>query len=287
MNIKLSLFIFFFSVSLCDDPFAFGTAGNLNLAAKANEQKEVISTADGFSNDDLSKAASYAVGEGPTDSSVQSSSDLYTDSNASSAATEAGSQSENGFAVSNVKSELAKDDNALYNTNPKFHKGAQNLPGNDALKPYRTFTVATNLVSKENTSSANRGISSRRKKNVTVTSNRSQNNSDDGASTSNSLSAANGTVNTSKTHTQLKTKSNKRNVSKNDVAAANVKGISAAVVFGSASGKGKGSEASMMSQGDNVGLGFTQQAGSSRADENGASTQGHVKAFYNPNRRAA
>lgn len=269
-------------------PMAYGTNARQNLAAQAGSENEVLADSLGYSNDDKSQAASYARGEGASDATVQLSSDLNTDSNAVSGSTEAGSDSENGFAVSNVKSELSLDDKkALYNTNPKYWSGFPGVGAAGEWKPYRTYTLSTNMNSGLNTNNATRGISSRRKKNIGQTSNRSQNNSDGGRSVSNGLSLSNGTVNTGKVHSQVKTNGANNQVSKNDLAASQVKGMAAAVQIGSGVASGGDAESSMIQQGDNLGFGFTQTAGSSNAADNTAATEGHIKSFYNPVRRAA
>lgn len=270
-----------------EDPFVFGTAAVQNLAAKNGSENEVIASSIGYSADDKSQGASYARGNGPSDANVQLSSDLYTDSNAVSAATDAGSDSENGFAVSNVKSELAKDDNKLYNTNPKYWRNFPGTAADHQKKPYRTYTLSTNLVTGRNTNSATRGISSRRRGDVSVTSNRSQNNGTYGRAISNALSLSNGVVNNAKVHSQLKARAVGDFVTKNDVAAARVKGIAAAVQNGTVDAEGFDSEASIRQQGENIGLGFTQTAGSSNADDRAASATGHIKSFYNPARKQA
>lgn len=270
------------------DPFSYGTSAVQNLAAKNGAEKEVIASSIGYSADDKSQAASYARGDGPSDANVQLSSDFYTDSNAVSAATDAGSDSENGFAVSNVKSELAKDDNtALYNSNPKYWKDFPGVNSNPRARPYRTYTLSTNMVTGRNTNSATRGISSRRHGDVSVTSNRSQNNGTNGRAISSALSLSNGMVNNAKVHSQLKARASGDFVTRNDVAAARVKGISAAVQRGDVDAEGFDSEASIRQQGENIGFGFTQTAGSSNADDRAASAIGHIKSFYNPNRRAS
>ena len=270
------------------DPMIYGTSALQNLAAKNGVEKEVLASSIGYSADDKSQAASYARGDGASDANVQLSSDLYTDSNSVSGATDAGSASENGFSVSNVKSELAKDDNlALYNSNPKYWAGFPGAHPDALAKPYRTYTLSTNLVTGRNTNSATRGISSRRRGDVSVTSNRSQNNGSNGRAISSALSLSNGTVNNAKVHSQLKAKAPGDFVTRNDVAAARVNGISAAVQKGDVDARGFGSEASIIQQGENLGFGFTQTAGSSNADDIGSSAMGHIKSFYNPNRRAA
>jgi hypothetical protein len=272
-----------------DHPMAYGTTARQNLAAQAGDDNEVLADALGYSNDDKSQAASYARGEGASDASVQMSADLYTDSNAVSGSTEAGSDSENGFAVSNVKSELSLDDKkALYNTNPKYWANFPGLPNASEWAAYRTYTLSTNMNSGMNTNNSTRGISSRRgNKQIGVTSNRSQNDSDGGRSVSNGLSLTNGAVNNGKVHSQIKTNGADSQRSINDLAAAQVKGIAAAVQKGSGVAQGEDSEASMIQQGDNLGFGFTQVAGSSNAADNEAATEGHIKAFYNPVRKAA
>ena len=282
------LFPLLLSVSLCsDDPFVFGTTAKQELAARNGYEKEVIASSTGYSADDKSQAASYARGDGPSDATVQLSSDLYTDSNAVSAATDAGSASNNGFAVSNVKSELDKDDNKLYNSNPKYWEDFPGAAPNPRAKPYRTYTLSTNMVTGRNTNSATRGISSRRNGDISVTSNRSQNNGTRGRAISNALSLSNGMVNNAKVHSQLKAKAEGDFVTRNDVAASRVKGIAAAVQRGDVDAQGFDSEASIIQQGENLGFGFTQTAGSTNADDRGASAAGHIKSFYNPNRRAA
>jgi len=271
------------------DPFAYGTTARQDLAAKAGAENEVLAQSVGYSLDDKSQAASYARGDGASDANVSLSADAYTDSNAVSGATDAGSASENGFAVSNVKSELAKDDNlSLYNSNPKYWAGFPGLKDAEAWAPYRTYTLSTNLTQGLNTNEATRGISSRRRnKRVGVTSNRSQNNADGGDSVSNALSLSNGTVNNAKVHSQNKASGSDKIQTINDVAAAQVKGIAAASQIGSANGQGAGAEASQISNGDNLGFGFTQTAGSATANDLEANANGHIKAFYNPNRRQA
>ena len=287
--ITLTISCLVFGIKGNDDPFAYGTTARQDLAAKAGAENEVLAQSVGYSLDDKSQAASYARGDGASDANVQLSADAYTDSNAVSGATDAGSASENGFAVSNVKSELAKDDNlALYNSNPKYWAGFPGLENQAAWNPYRTYTLSTNLTQGANTSSATRGISSRRRnKRVGVTSNRSQNNADGGDSVSNALSLSNGTVNNAKVHSQNKASGSDSIQTVNDVAAAQVKGIAAASQIGSANGQGLGAEASQISNGDNLGFGFTQTAGSANANELTADAAGHIKAFYNPNRRQA
>ena len=271
------------------DPFAYGTTARQDLAAKAGAENEVLAQSVGYSLDDKSQAASYARGGGPSDANVSLSADAYTDSNAVSGATDAGSASENGFAVSNVKSELAKDDNlSLYNSNPKYWAGFPGLKDAAEWAPYRTYTLSTNTTQGLNTNEATRGISSRRRgKRVGVTSNRSQNNADGGDSVSNALSLSNGTVNNAKVHSQNKASGSDSIQTINDVAAAQVKGIAAASQIGSANGQGAGAEASQISNGDNLGFGFTQTAGSATANDLEANANGHIKAFYNPNRRQA
>jgi hypothetical protein len=267
---------------------AYGTTARQSLAAQAGAENEVLADSLGYSNDDKSQAASYARGDGASDASVQLSADLYTDSNAVSGSTEGGSDSENGFAVSNVKSELSLDDKkALYNSNPKYWANFPGLPNADQWAAYRTYTLSTNMNSGNNTNNATRGISSRRNKVVGQTSNRSQNDSDGGRSVSNGLSLSNGTVNTGKVHSQVKTNGSESQTTKNDLAAAQVKGTAAAVQIGSGVAQGEDSESSMLQQGDNLGFGFTQTAGSSNAADNNSATEGHIKSFYNPVRRAA
>jgi len=287
--ITLTISCLALSVKGSDDPFVYGTTARQDLAAKAGAENEVIAQSVGYSLDDKSQAASYARGDGPSDANVSLSSDVYTDSNAVNGATDAGSASENGFAVSNVKSELAKDDNlALFNANPKYWKGFPGAAEMENLKPYRTYTFSTNLTQGLNTREATRGISSRRGRGrVGVTSNRSQNNADGGDSVSNALSLSNGTVNNAKVHSQNKASGSDSIQTINDVAAAQVKGIAAASQIGSANGQGQGAEASQVSNGDNLGFGFTQTAGSATANEGEANAAGHIKAFYNPNRRQA
>ena len=276
------------AVQTLDHPMAYGTTAIQNLASKNGNENEVLTSSLGYSLDDKTQAASFARGEGPSDANVQLSADLHTDSNAVSGATEAGSASENGFAVSNVKSELSLDDKkALYNSNPKFHVGFPGLAENNDWTPYRTYTLSTNLVTGLNTNSATRGISSRRRNNVGVSSNRSQNNSTNGRAISSGLSLSNGHVNNSKVHAQVKANGPGDIVTKNDLAAAQVKGIASAVQIGSAHAQGLGSEASLIQQGQNDGYGFTQTAGSANADSRAASADGHIKAFYNPSRKAA
>ena len=275
------------TVLTIDDPFIFGTGAVQNLAAKNGSENEVIASSIGYSADDKSQAASYARGDGPSDANVQLSSDFYTDSNAVSAATDAGSDSENGFSVSNVKSELAKDDNKLYNTNPKYWRDFPGARVDRRKKPYRTYTLSTNMVTGRNTNSATRGISSRRHGDVSVTSNRSQNNGTHGRAISNALSLSNGVVNNAKVHSQLKARAVGDFVTKNDVAASRVKGIAAAVQMGTVDAEGFDSEASIRQQGENIGLGFTQTAGSTNADDRAASATGHIKSFYNPARKQA
>ena len=273
-----------------DDPFAYGTTARLDLAAKADKENEVLAQSVGYSLDDKSQGASYARGDGASDANVQLSSDVYTDSNAVNVATDGGSDSDNGFAVSNVKSELAKDDNlALYNSNPKYWAGFPGLENQAEWNAYRTYTLSTNMTKGANTNGSTRGISSRRRnRRVGVTSNRSQNNADGGDSVSNALSLSNGTVNNAKVHSQNKASGSDSIQTINDVAAAQVKGIAAASQIGSANAKGiNGSEASQISNGDNLGFGFTQSAGSATANEGEANANGHIKAFYNPNRRQA
>ena len=104
---------------------------------------------------------------------------------------------------------------------------------------------------------------------------------------SNALSLSNGTVNNAKVHSQNKASGSDSIQTVNDVAAAQVKGIAAASQIGSANGQGLGAEASQISNGDNLGFGFTQTAGSANANELTADAAGHIKAFYNPNRRQA
>jgi hypothetical protein len=274
--------------TLCnDDPFSYGTSAVQNLAAKNGPENEVIASSIGYSADDKSQGASYARGDGPSDANVQLSADMYTDSNAVSAATDAGSASENGFAVSNVKSELAKDDNKLYNSNPKYWRRFPGIAKDVDKKPYRTYTLSTNMVTGRNTNSATRGISSRRHGDVSVTSNRSQNNGTHGRAISSALSLSNGTVNNAKVHSQLKARAVGDFVTRNDVAAARVKGIAAAVQKGDVDAQGFDSEASIRQQGENLGFGFTQTAGSANADDRAASARGHIKSFYNPNRKQA
>lgn len=268
---------------------AYGTTARQNLGAKSGEEKEVIADNLAYSNDDKSQAASYARGEGDSDASVQMSADLHTDSNAVSGSTEAGSDSENGFAVSNVKSELSLDDKkALYNTNPKYWNDFPGVENSEEWSAYRTYTLSTNMNSGDETNNATRGISSRRgNKQVGVTSNRSQNDSEGGRSVSNGLSLSNGSVNTGKVHSQVKTNGDENQQTINDLGAAQVKGIAAAVQKGSGVAQGEDSESSMTQQGDNLGFGFTQTAGSSNATDGQSATEGHIKAFYNPVRRAA
>ena len=271
-----------------DDPFIYGTSAVQNLASKNGPENEVIASSIGYSGDDKSQGASYARGDGPSDANVQLSADLYTDSNAVSAATDAGSESENGFAVSNVKSELAKDDNkALYNSNPKYWRRFPGVKADAQKKPYRTYTLSTNMVTGRNTNSATRGISSRRGSDISVTSNRSQNNGTHGRAISSALSLSNGTVNNAKVHSQLKARAVGDFVTRNDVAAARVNGIAAAVQKGDVDAEGFDSEASIRQQGENLGFGFTQTAGSTNADDRAASARGHIKSFYNPNRKQA
>jgi hypothetical protein len=270
-------------------PMAYGTVARQDLAAKNENENEVLTSSLGYSLDDKSQAASYARGDGPTDANVQLSADVHTDSNAVSGSTEGGSDSENGYAVSNVKSELSLDDKkALFNSNPKYHKGFPGAKEAEDMKPYRTYTLSTNLVTGRNTNSATRGVSSRRGRGaIGVTSNRSQNNATAGRAISSGLSLANGVVNNSKVHAQLKAKGHGDIVTKNDFAAAQVKGIAAAVQKGYVDARGKGSEASTIQAGQNDGFGFTQTAGSAYADDSGSSNEGHIKAFYNPVRRSA
>ena len=272
-----------------DHPMAYGTNVLQNLASKAGQENEVLTSSLGYSLDDKTQAASFARGEGASDATVSLSADLNTDSNAVSGTTEAGSESENGFAVSNVKSELSLDDKkALYNSNPKFHQGFPGLAQRDEWTPYRTYTLSTNINSGLNTNNATRGISSRRKSGtVGVSSNRSQNNSDGGQSLSNGLSLSNGVVNSSKTHSQVKAQGAVQQVTKNDLAAANVKGLASAVQIGAGNAQGLDSEASLVQQSDNNGFGFTQSAGSANAANNNATAEGHIKSFYNPSRKAA
>ena len=287
--ITLTISCLAFSVKGSDDPFAYGTTARPDLAAKAGAENEVIAQSVGYSLDDKSQAASYAKGDGPSDANVSLSADVYTDSNAVNGSTDAGSASDNGFAVSNVKSELAKDDNlALYNSNPKYWMGFPGLENKEDWVPYRTYTLSTNLTTGLNTKEATRGISSRRRnKRVGVTTNRSQNNADGGDSVSNALSLSNGTVNNAKVHSQNKASGSDSIQTINDVAAAQVKGIAAATQIGSANGQGFGAEASQVSNGDNLGFGYTQTGGSATADQNEANAVGHIQSFYNPNRRQA
>lgn len=270
-------------------PMAYGTVARQDLAAKNGEENEVLTSSLGYSLDDKSQAASYARGDGASDANVQLSADLHTDSNAVSGSTEAGSDSENGYTVSNVKSELSLDDKkALYNSNPKYYKGFPGARQAHDMKPYRTYSLSTNMVTGRNTNSATRGVSSRRGYGqIGVTSNRSQNNATSGRAISSGLSLSNGTVNNSKVHAQLKAKGHGNIVTKNDFASAQVKGIAAAVQKGYVDARGRGSEASTIQAGQNDGFGFTQTAGSSFADEFGSSNEGHIKAFYNPVRRVA
>ena len=288
LSALLALSVLLAGLSTNPSPFAYGTNARQNLAAKAGAENEVLASADNASLDDSSREASYARGAGASDASVQSSADLHTDSNAVTGATEGGTESENGFAVSNVKSELSKDENtAVYNTNPKFHQGFPGLPNKEEWAPYRTYTLSTNVVTGNNTNSATRGISSRRNQTVGVTSNRSQNDADGGAAKSKGLSLSNANVNNAKVISQLKTMGSDAVNTKNDLAAANINGIGAAVQKGSATGEGLGSEASQIQQGDNIGFGFTQTAGSATANDFKSDTAGHIKAFFNPNRRQA
>lgn len=290
LSALLTLSVLLAGLSANPSPFAYGTNARQNLAAKAGAENEVLASSDNASLDDSSREASYARGAGASDASVQSSADLHTDSNAVTGSTEGGTESENGFAVSNVKSELSKDENtAVYNTNPKFHQGFPGLPNAEEWAPYRTYTLSTNVVTGNNTNSATRGISSRRNRlnEIGVTSNRSQNDADGGAAKSKGLSLSNANVNNAKVISQLKTMGSESVNTKNDLAAANVDGIGAAVQIGSATGEGLGSEASQIQQGDNIGFGFTQTAGTATANDFKSDTAGHIKAFFNPTRTQA
>ena len=288
LSTLLTLSVLFVGLYANPSPFAYGTNARQNLAAKAGAENEVLASADNASLDDSARMASYARGSGASDANVQSSADVHTDSNAVTGATDGGSLGENTFSVSNVKSELSKDENiAVYNTNPKFHEGFPGVESAEQWAPYRTYTLATNIVTGNNTNSATRGISSRRNETTGVTSNRSQNDADGGAAKSKGLSISNANVNNAKVVTQLKTMGSERVNTKNDLAAANIEGIGAAVQTGSATGEGLGSEASQIQQGENIGFGFTQTAGSAIANDFKSDAAGHVKAFYNPNRRQA
>lgn len=288
-NLVFLVFVFSQTTIALKHPMAYGTVARQDLAAKNGRENEVLTSSLGYSLDDKSQAASYARGDGPSDANVQLSADVHTDSNAVSGSTEAGSDSENGFAVSNVKSELSLDDKkALYNSNPKFHDGFAGAAESEEWKPYRTYTLSTNLVTGRNTNSATRGISSRRGMGqIGVTSNRSQNNATAGRAISSGVSLSNGTVNNAKVHAQLKAKGSGDIVTKNDFAAAQVKGIAAAVQKGAVDARGSDSEASTIQAGQNDGFGFTQTAGSAYADDEGTSNEGHIKAFYNRVRRSA
>ena len=143
------------------------------------------------------------------------------------------------------------------------------------------------MVTGRNTNSATRGISSRREGDISVSSNRSQNNGTNGRAVSNALSLSNGYVNNAKVHSQLNATATGDFVTRNDVAAARVKGISSAVQRGEVDSQGFDSEASMIQQGENIGYGFSQTSGSSIADDTRSSTVGHIKSFYNPVRIAS
>ena len=284
------------SLSANPSPFALGTSGRQNLAAKAGFETETIASARGFSNDDNVNAATYATGPGFSDANVQLSADFDYDSNAVTAATEGGNLSDDGFAVSNVKSELSSDSDipggsakANFNSNPKY---LDNFPGVPALRhhdEYRTFTINTNIVTGRNTNTASRGQSSvrSRAKRVGVSSSRSRNNSTSGAAVSSGLSVANGIVNNSKVHSQLKSIGSGEIETKNDLASSTVGAIAGAVQRGQAEALGLDAEASSIQQGDNLGFGFTQSRGEALADEDIALASGDIKSFFNPVKREA
>lgn len=269
-----------------DSPFIYGSNAVQSLAAKNGNENEVIAQTKGYSLDDNVKAASYAKGSGPSDASVQSTTNVHTDSNQVNATTEGGSQSDNGFAVSNVKSELSLDDKkGSFNTNPKYHKGFPGAKNAKKWAPYRTYTLSTNLVTGTNTNSATRGISSRRgQKDVGVTSNRSQNNSTNGRSVSNGLVMSNGTVNNSKISSVSKGKAVGDLVVKSDLASSNIRGVAGSSSKFEIRADGKDSEAANNSFAENIGFGNSQTSGSVNADDSGASATGFQNAFYNPSR---
>lgn len=287
--LTLTLSCLIANAATSDSPFAFGTNAVQNLVAKANVEgeNEVMTSSIGHSLDDKVQGSTYAKGAGATDASIQLKADDYTDSNAVNVATEGGSNSENGFAVSNIKSELSLDNKAGFNTNPKYHKNFPGLASSKYHVPMRTYTLSTNITNGNNNNSATRGISSRRNKHTGQTSNRSQNNSENGQSLSSGLSLSNGNVNTGKAHSQVKANGSDNQVTVNDLAAANIRGVGAAVNVGSADANGDAPEASMRQQSDNIGFGNTETAGSAVADGKNANASGHIKSYYNAARTQA
>lgn len=275
-------------------PLALGTSGRQNLAAKAGFETQTIASVKGYSNDDSVDAATYATGPGFSDANVQMSSDFDLDSNAVTAATEGGNLSAKGFSVSNVKSQLSSDSDVIdgatktnFNANPKYLNDFPGVPAMRYRDQYRTFTINTNVVTGRNTNTASRGQSSvrNRARRVGVTSARSQNDSTSGAAVSSGLAVANGVVNNSKVHSQLKSIGSGEIQTKNDLSSANVGGIAGAVQRGQAEALGYDAEASSIQQGDNLGFGFTQSRGEAMADEDIALASGHIKSFFNPVKR--
>ena len=273
-----------------DSPFIHGSNNVQSLAAKNGNEHEVIAQAKGYSLDDSFRAASYAKGaEGLSDASIQMTTNNHTDSNQGNATTEAGSASQNGFAVSNIKSELSLDDKkGAFNSNPKYHKDFPGAANAEKWNKYRTYTLSTNIVTGEDTNSATRGISSRRgRKDVGVTTNRSQNNSTNGRSVSNGLVMAHGTVNNSKISSASKAKGSEDISVKSDLAASNIRGIAGSSSKFETIANGPDSEASNNSFAENIGFGNSQSSGSVTADESGATASGFQTAFYNPSRTQA
>lgn len=287
--LTLTLSCLIANAAASDSPFAYGNTAVQNIVAKAdvNGQNEVMTSSIGHSLDDNVQAATYAKGDEATDASIQLTASVHTDANHVNANTEGGSASENAFAVSNIKSELSLDDKAGYNTNPKYHMNFPGLPVKEDYVPFRTYTLVTNITNGEENNSATRGISSRRNKHTGQTSNRSQNNSNNGQSLSSGLSLSNATINTGKAHSQVKAKGGNDQVTVNDLAAANIRGIGAAVNIGSADANGNTPEASIRQQSDNIGFGNTETAGSAVANNNNANASGHIKSYYNAARTQA